>query len=250
MDYTIILDKFADEISQYVQNYSLLNKKVALEMIKRDVNRLSYISKLLKTTTTKDVFKTCFSMSSSESIKEVSDLLCFDHIAILISTPLEIIDFYLRSEGYDNFKLFPSEVVRERFTNRYKIKLPAGSDIPVEIFKADINIQNLDKECKNTVRRIEIFCPHPVAGILFKEDIDQEVKNDYEFHYAFSPISISKNLTERVRRELVTNRYFSDGGGYNKNENVSVFYYLNKGGKKKTRIEFIFQSEIEVFIDV
>lgn len=218
--------------------FSMVERGVLKERFRLDRQRIFDITKILNKPT-KDVLKSCFPEKISEEIVEnLNELLRFDHVALLVISPIDFVRDWLKQKSFGKAISFPSAIVSKRLGARY---LEEGREIPTTIIKAE----------KPNKRKIEIFVPQIVNKDLLDNIVKTDINQELERHFAFMP---RKRINEQGLMALVsiiTNNGFNpEGGGINPVEGLTTLYFTRNGEDgKPIRIELICQGQFKRVVE-
>jgi len=210
------------------------DRKTFKEHLRTDRQRLFDITKILNKPT-KEVLNSCFPEEKQDDVIEgLNKLLRFDHVAILVISPIDFVRDWLKQKGFGKAISFPSAIVSKRLGERY---LEKGREIPTTIVKAE----------KPNKRKIEIFIPQVVDKNLLNGIVQTDISKELERHFAFMP---RKKIDEKALKSLVNmitkNGLSPEGGGINPTEGLTTLYFTRKGKDgRPVRIELICQGKFE-----
>ena len=220
------------DLSQDFGNLSPCERKA---LLKTDRERLSRATCTLVNCTT---LETLFAKIPEINLGEIGDLLEFDHIALFIPSPLEIVASWLAQTGQyqDEAIIFPSTIVAKRLEQRY---FPDSQkiEIPTTILLATLT-------GVESSRSLELFIPTPKPGVLTKKVITQEVDRGHESHLAFRLQKPSEANLKAIINTLEKSLDF-ETGGINRHQNITLIYYRNP--ETGARIEIICDGTFDIF---
>jgi len=210
------------------------DRKTFKEHLRTDRQRLFDITKILNKPT-KEVLNSCFPEEKQDDVIEgLNKLLRFDHVAILVISPIDFVRDWLKQKGFGKAISFPSAIVSKRLGERY---LEKGREIPTTIVKAE----------EPNGRKLEIFIPQTTDTKVVSQIVRKDIKRELERHFAFMPKKITdeEGLT-KLASTIIENGFKSEGGGINRKEGVTTLYFTREGKSgKPIRIELICQGQFQ-----